>query len=61
MTIFIRARLAQTEAQEAYTAIQKWFKENPDRKDCQTEDFVVRRDSVKEDILEHSVIGVELK
>lgn len=61
MTMFvIYARLNQRKAQYVYNAIKKWFKNNPDRIDCQTETFKVRRDHLKEDILEHCEKGVKL-
>ena len=54
-------KLTKKEAQFAYDGITKWFKKNPDRTDCKTETFTVRRDHVKEDILKHSDDGVVLK
>jgi hypothetical protein len=53
--------LAQKDAQFAYTGITKWFKDNPDRDECVTETFTVRRGHVKEDILKNSEAGVVLK
>lgn len=53
--------LNQKEAQFAYDGIKKWFKQNPDRDDCKTETFTVRRAHIKEDILKHSKKGVVLK
>lgn len=55
------AKLTQKEAQFAYDGITKWFKKNPDRTDCKTETFTVRRDHIKEDILKNSQDGVALK
>lgn len=57
----VYALLTQKEAQFAYDGIKKWFKKNPDRDDCITESFTVRRDHIKEDILKNSQKGVVLK
>jgi len=54
-------KLTKKEAQFAYDGITKWFKKNPDRTDCKTETFTVRRDHIKEDILKNSDDGVVLK
>ncbi len=59
-TFIVYSLLTQKEAQRAYTGITKWFKQNPDRDDCKTETFTVRRDHIKEDILANSEKGVRL-
>jgi len=50
--------LTQSEAQYAYDGIRKWFKDNPKRKICKTETFVVNRSSIKKDILKNSEPGI---
>lgn len=60
-TFVVYNKLTKKEAQFAYDGITKWFKKNPDRTDCKTETFTVRRDHIKEDILKHSEDGVVLK
>jgi hypothetical protein len=60
-TFIVYSLLTQKEAQFAYDGIKKWFKKNPDRDDCATETFTVRRDHIKDDILKHSDKGVVLK
>jgi hypothetical protein len=60
-TFVIYARLNQKDAQYCYDGIKKWFQNNPDRIDCQTETFKVRRGHLKEDILQHCEKGVVLK
>ncbi len=60
-TFVIYSLLDQKSAQYCYDGIKKWFKDNPDRDDCQTETFKVRRGHLKEDILQHCEKGVVLK
>jgi hypothetical protein len=52
--------LTQKQALFAFKGITKWFKDNPDRDDCITESFTVRRGHIKEDILSNSAKGVTL-
>lgn len=59
-TFVVWSLLTQKEAQFAYDGIRKWFKKNPDRDDCVTETFTVRRDHIEEDILKNSEKGVKL-
>lgn len=59
-TFVVYSELSQKEAQYTYDGIRKWFKDNPDRDDCVTETFTVRRDHIKEDILAASKKGVKL-
>lgn len=59
-TFVVYSKLSQKEAQYAYDGIRKWFKDNPDRDDCVTETFTVRRDHIKEDILAAAEKGVKL-
>lgn len=47
-------KLTVKEALENIPAIEKWFKENPTRKVCQTENFKVRRGFTGTDVLKHS-------
>ena len=57
MTFIVYNLLSPTEAQYAYDGIRQWFKDNPNKKECATESFVVHRDSIKEDILKNSEAG----
>lgn len=59
--LVVYSRLEQKYAQKNYDEIKKWFKENPDRKECVTDIGTVRRDHIKEDILSWCVDGVVLK
>ena len=54
-------RLDQKQAQYVYDGIRQWFKDNPERDYCQCENFRVRRDHVKEDILAQCETGVKIK
>lgn len=60
-TFVYYALLNQKDAQYCYDGIRKWFQDNPDRVDCQTETFKVRRGHLKEDILANSEKSVVLK
>lgn len=60
-TFIFYSLLDQKSAQYCYDGIKKWFKDNPDRDDCQTETFKVRRGHIKADILQHCLEGVVLK
>lgn len=54
-------KLDKKAAQNAYNGLKKWFKDNPKRKVCRTDLFVVRKASLKEDILKNSVAGTKFK
>lgn len=60
-TFVVYNLLSQIEAQYTYDGIRQWFKDNPDRTDCKTETFTVRRDSIKEDILKNAEAGTTLQ
>lgn len=52
MTAFtISRKLTIKEALETIPQIEQWFKDNPKRKDCKTDRFVVRKGFVGTDIL----------
>jgi len=57
MTFIVYNLLTPAEAQYAYDGIRQWFKDNPNKKECATEAFVVHRNSIKEDILKNSEAG----
>ena len=59
-TFVVYSKLTQKEAQYTYDGIRKWFENNPNRNDCVTETFTVRRNHIKEDILKHAEDGVIL-
>ncbi len=50
----ISQKLSIHEALAAIPQIEKWFKDNPTRKFCQTDTFRVRRGLTGTDILEHT-------
>jgi len=60
-TFVVYNSLYQIEAQYTYDGIRQWFKDNPSRTECATETFMVRRDHIKEDILENSEAGTTLQ
>lgn len=54
MRFIISKKLTIQEALENMPAIEKWFKDNPTRKKCQTETFSVRRGFTATDVLSHT-------
>lgn len=56
MSIIISKKLEIEEAIDSMPKIEEWFKKNPKRKICQTDNFKVRRGFVATDILKHTLI-----
>ena len=54
----ISAKLTIQEAIENIPKVEKWFKENPTRKFCQTETFRIRRGFTATDFFEHTNLEV---
>jgi hypothetical protein len=50
----ISKKLTLQEALDFIPQIEKWFKDNPKRKFCQTETFRVRRGFTATDVFEHT-------
>lgn len=50
----VTPKLTIREAIEAMKGIEEWFKKNPTRKMCQTDNFKVRRGFTATDILRHT-------
>ena len=54
-SFLIFKKLTQQEAEETISQLEKWFKENPKRKICRTDLFKVRKNHVREDVMEHTI------
>ena len=54
MTFIISRKLTIIEARKAILALAEWFRQNPKRRICRTEDFVVRKGHIAEDVLKHT-------
>lgn len=52
--LIIPPKLSQEEAEINITLIEEWFKQNPERDVCYTDEFDVRRNHVREDVMEHT-------
>lgn len=54
MRFIVFPKLSIENALDIIQKIEQWFKENPSRKVCNTENFKVRRGFVGTDILKHT-------
>lgn len=52
--IIVYRKLTKQEAEDNIAAIEQWFKDNPKRNICRTDLFKVRRNHVREDVMEHA-------
>ena len=50
----VSKKLTIQEAVYAIIGLEKWFKENPKRRVCRTETFVVKRGMVGTEVLKHT-------
>jgi hypothetical protein len=53
--------LSKRDGQKTYTALKKWFKNNPNRRICVTDLGKVRKSHIKDDLLKFCVDGTKLK
>ena len=56
MAIIITRKLTIPEARKAILQLAEWFRQNPRRRICRTDDFKVRKGHIAQDVLKHTNI-----
>ena len=54
MRFIVYKKLSKEEAEKLMSKARNWFESNPRRRVCRTDLFKIRRNYIREDILEHT-------